>query len=97
MRHQTPPHGLTLPLLYPYIAGKKYAPGRQPNAPGESCLPYGSFFQKIPWPTQTGLINALSSFAGVPRDMPIAPVNNATTVLPANYLYIDGFVGKSRG
>jgi hypothetical protein len=93
----TPKRGPALPFNFPYIAGASYAPGLQPNSPGESAMPYGTYFHVIPWPNAVPSINALSNFAGMPRDYPIAIVNNANAPLPTQFLFFGGFSGKSKG
>jgi hypothetical protein len=95
--HNTPHAGAALPFNFPYLAGGAYSPGRQINAPGESCQPYGPFFNLIPWPKLVPTISALANFPGMPRDYPVGISNNATATFPNNILFIQGFSGKSKG
>lgn len=102
MIKRTQKAGPALPFVVPYIAGASYAPGLQPNSPGESAIeyggiPFGGFYHGIPWPNAVPSINALASFIGSARDYPIASVNNAVATLPTQSLFIGGFVGKSKG
>lgn len=93
----TPKVGPALPFRMPYIAGANYSPGPQPNAPGESVTPYGTFFGAIPWPNVVGTISALANFPGAARDYPVGISNNAVAFLPSEFLFIGGFAGKSKG
>lgn len=90
-----------VPFHIPSIRGKQYAPGPQPNAPGESHLPYaghmGRRFQRDPWPNAVPVINALANFAGQPRMRGLQIVNNQTALLPSDYLWLNGVVQKSQG
>lgn len=82
----------------PYIAGTVYNPGSQLYSPGETSTPYGSFYHPIPWPNAVQSINLFApSFSGVARAQPIQQDNNRVAPLPADYWFISGFVGKSKG
>lgn len=89
--------GFAIPFRMPNIQGRRYAPGPQPNSPGESCSPYGTYYHAVPWPNAVGTVGALANFAGVARGQPIGIVNNAVATLPTENLFIGGFVAKSRG
>lgn len=93
----SPNRGFSFPFRIPNIVGRLYAPGPQPNAPGESVVPYNNFYHGIPWPNAVPSINALANFAGQARDWPIQSVNNAVATLPEQYLYIGGYSEKSKG
>ena len=87
-----------MPFRMPYIAGTTYDPGKQLYSPGETCTPYGSFYGPIPWPNAVPTVNCWSqSFAGVARAQPVQQDNNRVAPLPADYWFISGFVGKSKG
>lgn len=81
----------------PNVQAAYYAPGPQPNAPGESYI-YPNFPQQqlIPWPNAVPSLIALANTPGVPRDRALQIDNNSTAVLPSNFLFISGFVSKSR-
>lgn len=84
----------------PNIQGRVYAPGWQPNSPGESSTPGwsgGLDFRPIPWPTAVPTLSTLASFSGIARAPAVGIVNNAYSYLPAPNLFISGFVGKSQG
>lgn len=84
----------------PNIQGREYAPGWQPNSPGNSSTPGwtgGMDFNPIPWPTMVPTISALASDPGTARQRAILPDVNRYGVLPEDYLFIAGFVGKSQG
>lgn len=82
----------------PNIVGRQYRPGRQPNSPGDSQIDAGLFhFRSIPWPNAVQTLSTLASIPGIPRAQALQINNNSTAVLPSNYLFISGFVGKSRG
>lgn len=75
-------------------------PGPQPYNPGQSdsvararLTPY----TVKPWPIVVGTINALMSSPGIPRARAPVPVVNNYGPNPANYLFIGGFSGKSKG
>lgn len=91
--------GLSGGFHVPNIAGRQYAPGWQPNSPGESS-PVGwpgAVFQPTPWPNAVQSLSTLANFAGIPRARGELPVNNRFAELPSNYLFMSGFVGKSLG
>lgn len=94
---------ITTPLFrVPNIAGRTYAPGPQPNAPGVSFLPWlghalGLSASRQPAPTPVGVINLLIGNPGTPRNRAPVPVVNQYGPLPTDYLTIGGFVGKSQG
>lgn len=84
----------------PDNSGKQYAPGWQPNSPGNSSTPGwsgGLDFMAVPWPTAVPTLNALASDPGTPRTRAILPDINRYAPLPMNDLFIGGFVGKSQG
>lgn len=84
----------------PDNSGKQYAPGWQPNDPGNSSTPGwngGQTFMPVPWPNVVPSINALASDPGTPRARAILPDINRYAFLPADNLFIGGFVGKSQG
>ncbi len=82
----------------PNIVGHQYAPGIQPNDPGESVAPHtGALFNPIGWPTAVPVLNMLIGNPGVARSRAPVPVNDRYASLPENYLFIAGFSGKSQG
>lgn len=84
----------------PDNSGKRYAPGWQPNSPGNSSTPGwsgGLDFTNIPWPNIVPSLNALANDPGTARARAILPDVNAYAFLPTNDLFIAGFVGKSQG
>lgn len=82
----------------PYIAGTQYAPGIQPNDPGESvAFNMGALFNPLGWPTAVGVLNTQIGNPGFARARAGTPVNNRYADLPENWLFIAGFVGKSQG
>lgn len=84
----------------PDNSGKRYAPGWQPNSPGNSSTPGwsgGMNFMMIPWPDAVPTLNALANDPGTPRMRAILPDINRYAFLPTNDLFISGFVGKSQG
>lgn len=84
----------------PDNSGQQYAPGWQPNSPGESSTPGwsgGMDYMLVPWPNVVPTINALANDPGTPRARAIIPVVNRYAPLPTNDLFIGGFVGKSQG
>ena len=84
----------------PEITGKQYAPGWQPNSPGNSSTPGwngGTVFEQIPWPNVVPTLNALASDPGTARQRAIQSDVNRYAPLPENFLFIAGFVGKSQG
>ena len=90
--------GFAVPFMVPYIAGRIYRPGRQPNDPGNSQIDSGSpHFGPIPWPNVVGTVSALAWNPGTPVQRPQGIVNNAYSVSPSNYMFIAGVVGKSMG
>lgn len=92
-----PVKGVSLPFRMPNILGRVFNTGPQPFAPGETATPYGTYYHGIPWPNPVATINALANFAGLPRDVPVGVINNAQAPYPHNYLYFEGYTGKSRG
>lgn len=91
--------GLSGVVHMPYIAGRQYAPGWQPNNPGESS-PVGwpgAAFNPTPWPSVVGTLSALANFAGIARARGETPVVDRYATNPNNYLFIAGFTGKSQG
>lgn len=90
-----------VPFMMPHIVGTQYAPGPQPNAPGNSHLPWaGHMGMKdvpMPWPRTVGTISALANFAGVARNRAPVPVVNQYAPSPSDYLIFQGFIGKSQG
>lgn len=98
--------GYTLGALFsklfraPYIPPQPYAPGWQPNAPGNSSTPGwvgGMVMNPVPWPTAVPTLNAMGSYYGTPRARPIAVANDQVAPLFVNNMFIGGFVGKSQG
>jgi hypothetical protein len=92
----------TPPFFVPNIAGRAYAPGPQPYSPGNSHYPWmgnavGLSASAQPAPTPVGVINLLIGNPGLARIRANPPVVNQYAVLPSDYFYIRGFVGKSQG
>lgn len=90
-----------VPFNVPYIANMfAFDPGQQPYDPGQSYTASKARqtpFTLKPWPNAVGSLNALLSSPGAPRARaPVAQVNNWSPN-PANYLFIAGFSGKSKG
>lgn len=82
----------------PNIQGRVYAPGNQPNAPGNSHIAWsGPVFHGIPWPKTVPVLNVLANNSGIPRTQAITPVNNQFAQLPSQYLTLGGVVQKSQG
>lgn len=83
----------------PNIVGKKYAPGWQPNNPGESSTPGwpGASMQVLPWPDAVPVLNTLANNPGIPRARAPVPVVDRYADSPENYLFIGGAVSKSQG
>lgn len=86
----------------PNIVGRQYAPGPQPNSPGNSTMVWaGSFIgarnSPMPWPTVVQNINLLIGNPGTARVRAPLPVVNRYSPLPQNYLFIGGMVGKTQG
>ena len=84
----------------PDNSGTVYAPGWQPNSPGNSSTPGwsgGMDFMPVPWPTMVPTINALANDPGTPRQRAVLPDVNRYAYIPENYMFIAGFVGKSQG
>jgi len=91
---------LTALFNLPDNSGKQYAPGWQPNSPGNSSTPGwsgGMDFMPVPWPNAVPTLNALANDPGTPRNRAILPDINRYAFIPADYLFIGGFVGKSQG
>jgi len=91
---------LTALFNLPDNSGKVYAPGWQPNNPGDSSTPGwtgGMNFMPVPWPNAVPSINALANDPGTARTRAILPDINRYAFLPTNDLFIGGFVGKSQG
>lgn len=87
-----------LPFRVPYVTPLVYDPGPQPFDPGESVRLYGGKpFTLQPWPNSVQTINTLLSTPGIARMRAPVAVNNQYSNDPANYLFISGFVGKSKG
>ena len=92
---------LGLFLRVPYLANQfAFDPGPQPYNPGQSdslaraaLTPY----TVKPWPNVVGSINALLSSPGTPRLRAPTPLVNRYSPNPENYLFIGGFVSKSKG
>ena len=91
--------GAKLPFFMPNIRGKKYAPGNQVYDPGESHVMGAQIprFKAQPWPNAVPSLVALANHPGIPRARALQIDNNSEAVLPANWLYLSGFAGKSRG
>lgn len=91
--------GSIVSFLIPHINASRYLPGRQPNNPGESQIDFigNGRYRSIPWPNPVPVLRVLASNAGTPRDRALQIDNNSYASLPANYLFIAGFAGKSRG
>lgn len=85
----------------PNPASLAYDPGPQPYSPGESEMPWaghmGMQFSAMPWPGAVPVLHVLANNSGTPRDRAIIPVVNRYSPLPADYMYIGGFAGKSKG
>lgn len=91
-----------VPFIFPYIAGTAYAPGPQPYSPGESVMVnigglMGRNASPQMWPGTVPTLRTLASNPGTPRARASIPVVDNFAPLPSNYLYIDGFVSKSKG
>jgi len=89
--------GPSIDFRMPNIQGKRYDPGRQPYNPGESQAGNGPHFSPLPWPNIVPSLVALANHPGVPRAQALQITNNSTAPAPANYLFLAGFAGKSRG
>lgn len=91
--------GAIVGFFMPNIQPRHYDPGRQPYNPGESQIDYigNGRYRSIPWPNAVPVLHVLSSNPGIPRDRALQIDNNSYSYLPANWLFISGFVGKSRG
>jgi hypothetical protein len=92
---------LGLPLRVPYLANQFVLdPGPQPINPGQSDSLLRAALNPYtikPWPIVVGTISALLSSPGTPRARAPVPVVNQYGPGPANYLFIGGFVSKSKG
>lgn len=91
------PKGNTLIPVTPQLQGRNYDPGIQIYSPGESAYPNRAYPHPIPWPNAVPTLNVLLTFSGVARDQPIQAENNRYSTLPEKWLYIAGFIGKSKG
>lgn len=84
----------------PDNSGKTYAPGWQPNDPGNSSTPGwtgGRDFYMQPWPNAVPSLVALANDPGTPRMRAPLPVVDRYAFLPTEFLFIAGFTGKSQG
>lgn len=82
----------------PNISGHQYAPGIQPNSPGESVAPWpGAVFELKPCAAPVPVINLLIGNTGQARQRGVKPDVNQYATLPENFLFMAGFTGKSRG
>lgn len=87
-----------IPFSVPYIEGTQYAPGPQPNSPGNSVAIWPhTTANLVPWPIPVPSLVALANNAGDPRMRAPIPVVDNYALLPENYLFITGFKGKSQG
>jgi hypothetical protein len=86
------------PFIIPNITPTVYDPGPQPNDPGQSVrLTRNSPLTVKPWPNAVPSLITLLSTGGIARARaPVSVVNNYSPD-PSNYLFIGGFVGKSKG
>lgn len=83
----------------PNLASLAFAPGPQPYSPGNSTFQYagsGADYP-IPWPGLVPTLNTLLSAPGQPRNRADTAVVDRFGTIPHNYLFIAGFVGKSKG
>lgn len=90
------------PFILPYHAGMAYAPGPQPNNPGQSHLPWaghsmGASASKQPWPGAVPVLRVLASNSGTPHARASLPIINRYASQPSENMTIGGFVGKSKG
>jgi len=89
------------PFNFPNIAGNVYSPGPQPYSPGTSHMPWSGHMgmkdSPQPWPSQVPVLHMLASFEGTPRMRAPLPVVNQYGLLPYEYLYLQGQVGKKQG
>ncbi len=85
----------------PNIVGAQYAPGPQPNDPGNSVKLWaghmGLRLCPLPWPGPVPVINALANNSGTPHMRAPVPVVNAYSPLLVEALFIGGINGKSQG
>ena len=90
-----------IPLHVPYLANQFVLdPGPQPLNPGRSNSVWRreqTPYTVKPWPNVVGTISALLSSPGMARTRAPVPVVNNYGPNPANYLFIGGFAGKSKG
>ena len=87
-----------VPFIVPNVQPRFYAPGPQPNSPGESHIPDGNpHFSPIPWPNVVPTLLAWANNPGTPRANAPVPVINRVAPLLENFLFIGGIVQKSRG
>ena len=50
-----------------------------------------------PWPDQVPVLRVLASFEGVARMRAPLPIVNQYSMLPSEYLFLQGTVGKMQG
>lgn len=90
-----------IPFSFPNLANQFVLdPGHQPYNPGQSdsvAKARLSPFTLKPWPNVVRTINALLSSPGTPHMRGATALVNNWSPVPANYLFIAGFSGKSKG
>lgn len=91
----------SIPFVVPYIADQfVYDPGPQPNNPGVSVSPWKRFMNPAtvkPWPRLVNTFGNFNSSPGMPRLRAVLPIVNNYSPLPTNFMFIGGFVQKSKG
>jgi hypothetical protein len=86
-----------IPFNMPNIQGHVYDPGMQPYSPGVSSAAFFPARPIVPWPRAVDTLHTLASHPGTPRSRALIPDVNQYGPLPANYLFLGGVVGKSKG
>ncbi len=86
-----------IPFRVPNTASLIYDPGPQPFDPGQSVKQVATPFTLKPWPIGVPTLRTLLSYPGTPRARAPVAVNNQYSPDPSNYLFIAGFIGKSKG
>lgn len=89
------------PFNMPNISGNVYAPGWQPNSPGNSHIAWAGHMglkdSPQSWPSQVPVLNVLASFEGVARTRAQLPFVNRFSPLPSEFLFLQDQVGKAKG
>jgi len=90
-----------IPFRLPNYLSLFYDPGPQPYNPGQSEYPWGGHmgmqFSAQPWPNVVATVGALANNSGTARMRAGLPVVNRYAPLPEDYMFINGFSGKSKG